>query len=76
MAASSCSTSAAPDVVPGDGNGVEDIFVKDRQTNAIVRVSAGPGGVDAAGTHSHATIFKRGRAARRVLLDGQHAHRG
>jgi Tol biopolymer transport system component len=54
-------SSAAPDVVPGDGNGVSDLFVKDRQTNAVVRVSAGPGGVDAAGTHSHATISADGQ---------------
>lgn len=53
--------SAAPDLVPGDGNGVADIFVKDRQTNAIVRVSGGPGGVDAVGTHSHATISADGQ---------------
>ena len=38
-------TSAAPDLVAGDTNGVSDVFVHDRQTGATERVS-----VDSAGT--------------------------
>lgn len=35
----------ASDLVPGDTNGVADVFVKDRQTGAIERVSLATGGL-------------------------------
>src|SRR5438034_1099294 len=41
-------TSAAPDLVAGDTNGVSDVFVHDRQTGATERVS-----VDSAGTQGN-----------------------
>jgi Tol biopolymer transport system component len=37
--------SAASNLVPGDTNGAQDIFVRDRQTGTTRRVSVGPGGV-------------------------------
>ena len=38
--------SSATDSVPGDTNGVSDVFVFDRQTNQTTRVSASGGGVE------------------------------
>jgi Tol biopolymer transport system component len=35
----------ASNLVPGDTNGVKDVFVRDLQTGTIQRVSVGPGGV-------------------------------
>ena len=37
----------AGNLVPGDTNGVDDIFVHDRKTGETERVSVGPGGVEA-----------------------------
>ena len=37
-------TSEASNLVPGDTNGVLDVFRKDRLTGEVVRVSVGPGG--------------------------------
>jgi Tol biopolymer transport system component len=37
--------SAATNLVPGDTNGVTDVFLKDRKTGVITRVSVGTGGV-------------------------------
>lgn len=39
--------SAATNLVPGDDNGAEDIFVKDLTTNAITRISVDEGGTQA-----------------------------
>jgi hypothetical protein len=39
-------TSYATNLVPGDTNGEPDVFVKDLQTNAIVRVSVATGGAE------------------------------
>ena len=36
--------SFASNLVPGDTNGVEDIFLRDRQTGMTTRVSVGPSG--------------------------------
>lgn len=41
--------SLAPELVPGDTNGLADAFVHDLQTGQIERVSVGPGGVEADG---------------------------
>ncbi|MER3520886.1 MAG: hypothetical protein C4317_01065 [Acidimicrobiia bacterium] len=40
-------TSAASNLVPGDTNGVEDVFVKDMQTNITERVSVNSAGDEA-----------------------------
>ena len=40
-------SSTASNLVPGDLNGAADVFVKDRQTGAIERVSVAPDGADA-----------------------------
>ena len=41
--------SAATNLVPGDTNGVGDVFVRDRRTGVTERVSVGPRGVQANG---------------------------
>ncbi len=38
-------TSRASNLVPGDTNGADDVFLRDRLTGDTVRVSVGPGGV-------------------------------
>ena len=43
--ASSPSSRTPTNLVPGDTNGSEDVFVRDRQTGTTERVSVGPGGV-------------------------------
>ena len=40
-------SSLANDLVPGDTNQVQDVFVRDRQLGTTERVSVGPGGVQA-----------------------------
>lgn len=40
-------SSAASNLVAGDTNGVDDVFVRDRQENTTTRVSVAPGGVEA-----------------------------
>jgi hypothetical protein len=40
-------SSGASDLVAGDTNGFEDIFLRDRVANTTVRVSVGPGGAQA-----------------------------
>jgi hypothetical protein len=42
--------SSASNLVPGDTNGVDDVFVHDRQTGTTTRVSVGPGGAQATQT--------------------------
>ena len=46
--------------VPGDNNGVPDVFVKDMQTGAIERVSVGMGGAESDGVSTDATISADG----------------
>jgi Tol biopolymer transport system component len=41
--------SAAPELVPGDTNGQPDIFVRDLQSGAVLRISVGPSGLEANG---------------------------
>src|SRR5438094_221930 len=48
--------SSAPNLVPGDANGREDIFVHDRMTGATERVSVASDGSEADGDSSQATI--------------------
>ena len=51
--------SEATNLVLGDTNGTSDVFVKDRLTGALERVSVGTGGVQASGTEP--TISADGR---------------
>lgn len=49
-------SSVSPNLVPGDTNGAEDVFVYDRQTNSTERVSLGAGSAQGGGaslTHEH-----------------------
>lgn len=48
--------STASNLVPNDANGVSDVFVKDLQTGAIVRVSVGAGGVEGDGPSSNPSL--------------------
>jgi Tol biopolymer transport system component len=54
-------TSSASNLVPGDTNGAEDVFVHDRRWGTIERVSVGPGGVPGNGESGAATISTDGR---------------
>jgi Tol biopolymer transport system component len=53
--------SAASDLVPGDTNGVLDIFVRDRQVGTIERVSVGSGGTQANDMSLYPSISADGR---------------
>jgi Tol biopolymer transport system component len=53
--------STSPTLVPDDTNGVGDVFVKDRQTHEIERVSVGPGGANLSGTHDSPAISADGQ---------------
>lgn len=54
-------TSASPDLVPGDSNGVADIFIYDRLTRAVERISVGAGGAQANGASDRPAIDASGR---------------
>ena len=54
-------TSTAPDLVPNDTNGVNDIFVADLTTRAVSRVSVRTDGGQANGGSFHAAISGDGR---------------
>jgi Tol biopolymer transport system component len=58
--------SGAANLVPGDTNGVADVFVKDRVSGAIARVSVATGGVQGANPNTSAKISGNGRF---VLFD-------
>jgi Tol biopolymer transport system component len=53
--------SFASNLVPGDHNGVADVFVRDRLTQRTTRVSVGHGGVEANGASSTPAISADGR---------------
>ena len=53
--------SDASNLTPGDTNGLTDIFVKDVQTGAVIRVSVDSSGVEANGISSSASISGDGR---------------
>ena len=53
--------SDATNLTPGDTNGVGDVFVKDRQTNAIERVSLDSAGVQGDNGSWHCSISSDGR---------------
>jgi Tol biopolymer transport system component len=53
--------STASDLVPGDSNGQNDIFIKDRQSGAIERVSVAADGGQANGPSLNAALSADGR---------------
>ena len=53
--------SFAPGLVPGDTNGASDLFVHDRATGAIARVSVSSSGAQANSLSHHPTISADGR---------------
>lgn len=53
--------SDADNLVPGDTNGVMDVFVHDRLTRRVERASVGAGGVEAVGRSNECTISANGR---------------
>lgn len=53
--------SYASNLVPGDTNGAGDLFVHGRKTGNTVRVSVGPGGIQADGRSSFPAISADGR---------------
>ncbi|HEV8114283.1 MAG TPA: hypothetical protein VGR31_16040 [Planctomycetota bacterium] len=54
-------SSLADDLVPGDTNGVADVFVRDRTTGSVTRVSVGAGGGQADGPSYGASLSADGR---------------
>jgi Tol biopolymer transport system component len=54
-------SSLASDLVPGDGNDVQDVFVHDRQTGTTVRASVDSAGVEGNGRSYFPTISADGR---------------
>jgi Tol biopolymer transport system component len=54
-------SSAASNLVAGDTNGVDDIFVRDRQAGTTTRVSLAPGGAEANGGSYSPSISADGR---------------
>src|SRR6266550_2391417 len=54
-------SSAASSLVAGDTNGVDDVFVRDRQAGTTTRVSLAPGGAEANGGSYSPSISADGR---------------
>jgi Tol biopolymer transport system component len=54
-------SSAASNLVAGDGNSVDDVFVRDRQANTTTRVSVAPGGAEANAGSTSPSISADGR---------------
>ena len=54
-------SSAAANLVPGDTNATEDVFIRDRLTGTTTRVSVGPGGVQAGDDSGGAVLTPDGR---------------
>ncbi len=53
--------SKADNLVAGDTNGFEDVFLHDRQTGDMIRISVGPGGVEGDGASERAKISQDAR---------------
>jgi len=53
--------SGASNLVPGDGNGLADVFVHDRQSGLTTRVSVSTAGVEANGASQSSSISSGGR---------------
>ena len=60
--------STAPNLVPGDTNGVDDVFVHDRTTGETSRVSVATGGAQVTGRSLGASISDDGRHRGRFCL--------
>jgi Tol biopolymer transport system component len=54
-------TSSASNLVPGDTNGLEDVFVRDRRAATLTRVSVSTSGGQANGASTFATLSAVGR---------------
>jgi Tol biopolymer transport system component len=54
-------SSSAIDLVPGDTNGQQDVFVRDTKTDRTTRVSVGTGGVEGNGMSRQGSISADGR---------------
>ncbi|MEL6714460.1 MAG: hypothetical protein AAFP86_11840, partial [Planctomycetota bacterium] len=54
-------TSRAADLVPGDGNGLEDVFLRDTVLGTTVRASGAPGGADGNGFCRSCDVSDDGR---------------
>lgn len=54
-------SSAASNLVPGDTNGVSDVFVRDRMLNSTTRVSVGAGGAQASSGSDGGRVSSDGR---------------
>ncbi len=54
-------SSAAANLVPGDTNGTEDVFIRDRPAGTTTRASVGPGGVQADDDSGGAVLTPDGR---------------
>ncbi len=54
-------SSGATDLVPGDVNGTEDVFLRDRQTGSLLLVSLGAAGVQGDGPSSDPRVSADGR---------------
>jgi Tol biopolymer transport system component len=63
-----CFTSDATNLVPGDTNDREDVFVRDLVAGTTTRVSVGPGGIEADGDSDRASISADGN---RVVFESQ-----
>jgi Tol biopolymer transport system component len=73
--------SQAGDLVPGDTNGLRDVFVHDRQTGATTRVSVDSGGVEGDGASFAPSISGDGRyvafdSSSSNLAPGDNGHGG
>jgi Tol biopolymer transport system component len=55
--------SGAANLVPGDTNGVADVFIKDLETGVVERVSVAADGTEANGATSTASLSRDGRVA-------------
>lgn len=61
-------SSTASDLVPGDGNGARDVFVRDLASGALVLASAGLGGIAANGPSERPALSADGRYVAFVSL--------
>jgi Tol biopolymer transport system component len=62
--------SSASNLVPGDTNNADDVFVHDRQTRTTTRVSVGPGGIQGNGVSHSPAISADGRYVAFVSIAG------
>jgi Tol biopolymer transport system component len=54
-------SSLADNLVEGDGNGVQDVFVRDRQAGTTVRASVSSNGAEGSGVSGHPSLSGDGR---------------